>query len=126
MCVCVPVVCVHAHACVRVCKNHYYYFSLYILSLKKCNRNHKCIFVSDRVIPTDVTEEFTCTICYLLLVQPTTLTCGHTLCRDCLAKWYFTSHKKRCPLCNQAYQGHPMINTSIRYIFWCHFNIVSI
>ncbi|CAG5135813.1 unnamed protein product [Candidula unifasciata] len=70
--------------------------------------------VSDHSVSADVAEEFTCSVCFLLLVQPTTLTCGHTLCRDCLARWYFTSLRKTCPLCNQSFQGHPLINTSIR------------
>ncbi|KAK0053140.1 bifunctional apoptosis regulator [Biomphalaria pfeifferi] len=62
----------------------------------------------------DLEAEFSCSVCFQLAVQPTTLTCGHTSCRLCLAKWYFNSNKKECPMCRQMYEGHPKVNTQIR------------
>ncbi|CAG5123380.1 unnamed protein product, partial [Candidula unifasciata] len=59
-------------------------------------------------------EDFACSVCFLLAVQPTSLQCGHTFCRPCLAKWYLASGKKQCPLCSQAYHGHPKINIHIK------------
>ncbi|KAH9504075.1 hypothetical protein Btru_067679 [Bulinus truncatus] len=65
-------------------------------------------------VSSDLEAEFSCSVCFQLAVQPTTLTCGHTSCRICLAKWYFNSKKKECPLCRQVYEGHPKVNTQIR------------
>ncbi|GFO16029.1 bifunctional apoptosis regulator [Plakobranchus ocellatus] len=62
----------------------------------------------------DLEEDLACSVCLLLAVQPTTLVCGHTSCRVCLARWYFTSKKKECPMCRQAYHGLPMINIQLR------------
>ncbi|BFZ02970.1 hypothetical protein BsWGS_06009 [Bradybaena similaris] len=67
-----------------------------------------------RGISRQVSEDFACAVCFLLAVQPTSLLCGHTFCRTCLAKWYLASGKKQCPLCGQAYQGHPKINIHIK------------
>ncbi|CAL1527053.1 unnamed protein product [Lymnaea stagnalis] len=65
-------------------------------------------------ISNDLEEEFACSVCLRLAVQPTTLTCGHTSCRICLAKWYFNSKKKECPMCRQTYMGHPKVNFQLR------------
>uniref|UniRef100_A0A0B7AKF3 RING-type domain-containing protein n=1 Tax=Arion vulgaris TaxID=1028688 RepID=A0A0B7AKF3_9EUPU len=62
----------------------------------------------------DLADDLACSVCLHVAVQPTTLVCGHTSCRICLAQWYFSSKKKECPLCRQPYQGHPKINAHIR------------
>ena len=64
-----------------------------------------------------------CSVCLMLAVQPTTLVCGHTSCRACLAKWYFASKTKVCPLCRQPYHGLPMVNIQIRWEYFLHVNI---
>lgn len=63
---------------------------------------------------SDLEEDLACSVCLMLAVQPTTLVCGHTSCRTCLAKWYFTSKSKVCPMCRQPYHGLPKINIQIR------------
>lgn len=62
-------------------------------------------------------SEFICGCCSDLLVQPTTLTCGHSFCRLCLAQWYIQSSKRTCPFCQQAYLGCPKVNITIKYIY---------
>ena len=61
-------------------------------------------------------SEFVCGCCYELLIQPTTLTCGHSFCRLCLANWYGTSNKRECPECRQVWQGLPQVNFLLRYV----------
>ena len=47
-------------------------------------------------------EEFTCSVCFDLVIMPTTLYCGHTFCRHCLAHWFETSKKLECPSCRKV------------------------
>ncbi|MEQ2173063.1 hypothetical protein GOODEAATRI_027809, partial [Goodea atripinnis] len=61
--------------------------------------------------------EFSCHCCYDILVNPTTLTCGHNFCRHCLALWWESSHKNECPECREKWEGFPKINILLRYAF---------
>ncbi|MED6268070.1 hypothetical protein CHARACLAT_018551 [Characodon lateralis] len=58
--------------------------------------------------------EFSCHCCYDILVNPTTLTCGHNFCRHCLALWWESSHKNECPECREKWEGFPKINILLR------------
>ncbi|KAH3734715.1 bifunctional apoptosis regulator-like isoform X2 [Dreissena polymorpha] len=61
-----------------------------------------------------IDEDFLCGCCFDLMVQPTTLTCGHSFCRLCIANWYLTSKKLECPQCRSAWTGNPQINISLK------------
>lgn len=60
-------------------------------------------------------REFSCHCCYDILVNPTTLTCGHNFCRHCLALWWESSRKNECPECREKWEGFPKINILMRY-----------
>ena len=62
----------------------------------------------------DLSEDFTCCCCYDLLLEPTTLTCGHTFCRFCLANWWSTSRKAECLQCRRPYNEFPSVNFTLR------------
>lgn len=48
----------------------------------------------------DVTQkELDCLVCYNLMLDPTTTTCGHTFCRRCLAR--VMDHSSICPFCRR-------------------------
>ena len=51
---------------------------------------------------SDIEEEFICGVCHELLVLPTTLNCGHSFCRHCLALWFDSSKKAECPSCRKV------------------------
>lgn len=59
-------------------------------------------------------KEFSCHCCYDVLVDPTTLTCGHSFCRHCLAQWWESSHKTECPECREKWEGFPRVNILLR------------
>ena len=65
-------------------------------------------------------SEFSCHCCYDILVNPTTLNCGHNFCRHCLALWWESSHKNECPECREKWQGFPKVNILLRYIYPVH------
>ncbi|XP_074539269.1 bifunctional apoptosis regulator-like [Halichoeres trimaculatus] len=63
----------------------------------------------------DISEhEFSCHCCYDILVNPTTLTCGHNFCRHCLSLWWESSHKNECPECREKWEGFPKVNILLR------------
>ncbi|XP_062871450.1 bifunctional apoptosis regulator-like isoform X2 [Trichomycterus rosablanca] len=65
--------------------------------------------------------EVTCPCCYEVLLDPTTLTCGHSFCRHCLAQWLHSSGRAVCPTCRRAWQGFPKVNISFRDLVEKHF-----
>lgn len=58
--------------------------------------------------------EVTCLCCYDVLLDPTTLSCGHSFCRHCLAMWVQSSRKSMCPTCRRIWHGFPKVNISFR------------
>ena len=61
-------------------------------------------------------DEFTCGICFELMVLPTSLNCGHSFCRPCLASWVVSSHRIECPSCRQKFYGYHNLNFVIRFV----------
>ncbi|XP_030067748.1 bifunctional apoptosis regulator [Microcaecilia unicolor] len=59
-------------------------------------------------------SEFSCHCCYDILVNPTTLNCGHSFCRHCLALWWQSSKKTECPECREKWEGFPKVNILLR------------
>ncbi|CAM5143441.1 unnamed protein product [Eretmochelys imbricata] len=59
-------------------------------------------------------NEFSCHCCYDILVNPTTLNCGHSFCRHCLALWWVSSKKNECPECREKWEGFPKVNILLR------------
>ena len=61
---------------------------------------------------------FRCPVCCEVMVDPSTLECGHNFCRLCLARWWKTCCVERkatsCPVCNQLWRAIPGVNTSLR------------
>ena len=44
--------------------------------------------------------ELDCQVCYALMLDPLTTTCGHTFCRKCVAR--VLDHSNLCPICRRA------------------------
>uniref|UniRef100_A0A4W5KY84 RING-type domain-containing protein n=1 Tax=Hucho hucho TaxID=62062 RepID=A0A4W5KY84_9TELE len=59
-------------------------------------------------------DQFGCHCCYDVLVNPTTLNCGHSFCRHCLALWWESSRKTECPECREKWEGFPKVNILLR------------
>lgn len=54
-----------------------------------------------------VRMEMDCQICYALLLDPLTTTCGHTFCRNCLHRTLGSS--EHCPICRRALSIQPQV-----------------
>ncbi|XP_028312849.1 bifunctional apoptosis regulator-like [Gouania willdenowi] len=59
-------------------------------------------------------SDFSCHCCYDILLDPTTLSCGHSFCRHCVAQWWNSSKKKECPECREKWQDFPKTNILLR------------
>ncbi|XP_071953380.1 bifunctional apoptosis regulator-like [Antedon mediterranea] len=59
-------------------------------------------------------RDFTCACCSDLMISPTTINCGHSFCRLCIAQWWKTSGTCTCPLCRQEWAGFPNVNFILR------------
>ncbi|KAF2645106.1 hypothetical protein P280DRAFT_487566 [Massarina eburnea CBS 473.64] len=46
-----------------------------------------------------VHKELDCLVCYNMMLDPTTTSCGHTFCRRCLAR--VMDHSSACPVCRR-------------------------
>lgn len=47
-----------------------------------------------------------CSICLNFIVEPVTISCGHTFCKMCLVK-SLRRHKKKCPTCRSVCHVSP-------------------
>lgn len=59
-------------------------------------------------------QDLQCSCCFELMVEPTTLNCGHSFCRFCLAQWWDASKHSTCPECRQPWVGFPKVNIVLR------------
>ena len=50
-------------------------------------------------------NEMDCQVCYGLILDPLTTTCGHTFCRKCVAR--VLDHSNLCPVCRRVLTMHP-------------------
>lgn len=63
---------------------------------KLINMNHKC--ANRNIDPSAVDiNDYECALCFRLLWQPVTTSCGHTYCKSCLDRSF--DHRNECPLC---------------------------
>ncbi|PSC70297.1 bifunctional apoptosis regulator [Micractinium conductrix] len=46
-------------------------------------------------------DDFSCSICFGLLVDPVVSSCGHDACELCLSRWVVDQGKRSCPSCRQ-------------------------
>ncbi|MCJ1277706.1 hypothetical protein MMC21_005520 [Puttea exsequens] len=51
--------------------------------------------------------ELDCQVCYALMLDPLTTTCGHTFCRKCVAR--VLDHSTLCPICRRALAMPPAV-----------------
>lgn len=63
-----------------------------------------------------VEDDFVCSCCFEILLEPTTLTCGHTFCRFCLANWWDMSRKAECLQCRRPFNEFPNVNFTLRLV----------
>ncbi|XP_068578169.1 nuclear factor 7, ovary-like [Cebidichthys violaceus] len=46
-------------------------------------------------------KDLCCPVCYDIFKDPVILSCGHSLCKDCLKKWWSEKQIQECPYCKR-------------------------
>lgn len=54
-------------------------------------------------------KELDCQVCYNLMLDPVTTTCGHTFCRTCLVRTL--DHSQNCPVCRRSVLLPPSLHS---------------
>nr|XP_029138200.1 E3 ubiquitin-protein ligase TRIM39-like [Labrus bergylta] len=63
-------------------------------------------------------EQFQCSICLDVFVNPSSTPCGHSFCMACISRYWDGSKVCQCPLCKKTFQKRPdlQINRTLREI----------
>ena len=61
-----------------------------------------------------ISPEFECALCLRLLLDPVSVSCGHTFCRTCIET--SLDHRSACPLCRQPIVAGRSVNVLIQNI----------
>uniref|UniRef100_A0A3Q2QJ23 Bloodthirsty-related gene family, member 12 n=1 Tax=Fundulus heteroclitus TaxID=8078 RepID=A0A3Q2QJ23_FUNHE len=57
-------------------------------------------------------DQFTCSICLEIFVEPVSTPCGHSFCKACLQGYWNHSKKFLCPMCKKAYTRRPEMSVN--------------
>ncbi|XP_040887731.1 uncharacterized protein LOC121177469 [Toxotes jaculatrix] len=57
-------------------------------------------------------EQFTCSICLEVFVEPVSTPCGHSFCKACLQGYWNHSKKFSCPMCKKSYSKKPEMSVN--------------
>ena len=67
-----------------------------------------------QLLSSQYSDDFTCGVCFDIMIEPSTLQCGHSFCRHCLAQWYLSSKMMICPTCRQEITALPNVSVALR------------
>uniref|UniRef100_A0A8D3AVP8 Bloodthirsty-related gene family, member 12 n=1 Tax=Scophthalmus maximus TaxID=52904 RepID=A0A8D3AVP8_SCOMX len=57
-------------------------------------------------------EQFSCSICLEVFVEPVSTPCGHSFCKACLQGYWTHSKKFCCPMCKKTYSRRPEMSVN--------------
>ncbi|XP_041841606.1 bloodthirsty-related gene family, member 12 [Melanotaenia boesemani] len=57
-------------------------------------------------------DQFTCSICLEVFVEPVSTPCGHSFCKACLQGYWNHSKKFQCPMCKKSYSKKPEMSVN--------------
>ncbi|XP_029311281.1 bloodthirsty-related gene family, member 12 [Cottoperca gobio] len=57
-------------------------------------------------------DQFSCSICLEVFVEPITTPCGHSFCKACLQGYWNHSKKFLCPMCKKGYSRRPEMSVN--------------
>uniref|UniRef100_H3CPP3 Bloodthirsty-related gene family, member 12 n=1 Tax=Tetraodon nigroviridis TaxID=99883 RepID=H3CPP3_TETNG len=57
-------------------------------------------------------EQFSCSICLEVFVEPVSTPCGHSFCKACLQGYWNHSKKFVCPMCKKSYPKKPEMSVN--------------
>lgn len=57
-------------------------------------------------------DQFTCSICLEIFVEPVSTPCGHSFCKACLQGYWNHSKKLLCPMCKKSFPKKPEMSVN--------------
>ncbi|XP_034412721.1 bloodthirsty-related gene family, member 12 isoform X2 [Cyclopterus lumpus] len=57
-------------------------------------------------------DQFSCSICLEVFVEPISTPCGHSFCKACLQGYWNHSKKFLCPMCKKSYSKRPEMSVN--------------
>ncbi|XP_041635857.1 bloodthirsty-related gene family, member 12 [Cheilinus undulatus] len=57
-------------------------------------------------------DQFSCSICLEVFVEPVSTPCGHSFCKACLQGYWNHSKKFLCPMCKKSYSKKPEMSVN--------------
>ncbi|XP_029025465.1 uncharacterized protein LOC114867180 [Betta splendens] len=57
-------------------------------------------------------DQFSCSICLEVFVEPVSTPCGHSFCKACLMGYWNNSKKFTCPMCKKTYSQKPEMSVN--------------
>ncbi|CAN9509684.1 unnamed protein product [Ophioblennius macclurei] len=57
-------------------------------------------------------DQFTCSICLEIFVEPVSTPCGHSFCKACLQGYWNHSKKLLCPMCKKSFSKKPEMSVN--------------
>lgn len=57
-------------------------------------------------------DQFSCSICLEVFVEPVSTPCGHSFCKACLQGYWNHSKKITCPMCKKSYSRKPEMSVN--------------
>ncbi|KAF1380781.1 hypothetical protein PFLUV_G00167540 [Perca fluviatilis] len=57
-------------------------------------------------------DQFSCSICLEVFVEPVSTPCGHSFCKACLQGYWNHSKKFTCPMCKKSYSRKPEMSVN--------------
>lgn len=57
-------------------------------------------------------DQFSCSICLEVFVEPVSTPCGHSFCKACLQGYWNHSKKFLCPMCKKSYPKRPEMSVN--------------
>ncbi|KAM7377096.1 hypothetical protein PAMA_013735 [Pampus argenteus] len=57
-------------------------------------------------------DQFSCSICLEVFVEPVSTPCGHSFCKACLQGYWNHSKKFSCPMCKKTYSRKPEMSVN--------------
>ncbi|XP_073727711.1 E3 ubiquitin-protein ligase TRIM39-like [Misgurnus anguillicaudatus] len=59
-------------------------------------------------------EDFSCPLCCDIFTNPVVLSCSHSICKDCIQRFWESKGSKDCPVCRRSLRDEPPINLALK------------